>query len=76
MRMWKPLFILFVLLLASPAGAQTAEDVRGLLTAGDYDSAHSVGVELGTAQGYALATEGLPAKLLLGEVDKINKHSK
>ena len=76
MRMWKPLFILFVLLLASPAGAQTAEDVRGLLTAGDYDSAHSVGVELGTAKGYALATEGLNAKILLGEVDKLNKHSK
>ena len=74
--MWKPLFILFAFLLASPAWGNSAAEVRGLIAAGDYETARELAQTLETAEGYALAAESLSAQILLGEVEKLNKKSK
>ena len=74
--MWKPLLILFSFLLAAPAWANSAAEVRGLIAAGDYETARVTAESLETAEGYALAAESLSAQILLGEVDKLNKQSK
>lgn len=74
--MLRPLLIIFALLFAAPAWAQTAKDARELITLGDYDTARQIAESLGTAEGYALAAESLCAKILLGEAEKLNKTSK
>ena len=74
--MLRPLFIIFALLFAAPAWAQTAKDARELITLGDYDTARQIAESLGTAEGYALAAESLCAQILLGEAEKLNKTSK
>jgi hypothetical protein len=74
--MWKVLFITLTLLLATPAWANSASEARALITSGDYESARIVAQTLETAEGYALAAESLSAQILLGEVRKLNKHSK
>lgn len=74
--MWKVLFITTALLLATPAWANSVSEARSLITSGDYESARIVAQTLETAEGYALAAESLSAQILLGEVRKLNKHSK
>ena len=74
--MWKPLLILMSLLLASPAWANSEAELRALMAAGDYETARVTAENLQTAEGYALAAESLSAQILLGEVSKLNKHSK
>lgn len=74
--MWKPALILFSLLLSAPAWGNSPQDVRGLIASGDYETAQSLAEGLNTAEGYALAAETLSARILLGEVTKLNKKSK
>ena len=74
--MWKPVLILFTLLLAAPAWGSSAQEVRELIASGDYETAQSLAETLETAEGYALAAESLSARILLGEVRKLNKKSK
>ena len=74
--MWKSFFILFALLLAAPVWANSAQEVRGLIDSGDYESARQMAEALETAEGYALAAESLSAQILLGELNKLNKKSK
>ena len=74
--MWKALLITLTLLLAAPAWANSAAKVRGLIASGDYETARVTAETLQTAEGYALAAESLSAQILLGEVTKLNKHSK
>lgn len=74
--MGKSLFILLALLFAAPVWANSAAEVRGLIAAGDYETARVTAENLQTAEGYALAAESLSAQILLGEVSKLNKHSK
>ena len=78
--MWKPLLINFAVffasLLASPAWANSAADIRALMASGEYETARLTAENLQTAEGYALAAESLSAQILLGEVSKLNKHSK
>jgi len=74
--MWKTLFILIAVLLATPAWGSSAAEVRGLIASGDYETARTLAENLETAEGYALAAESLSAQILLGEVEKLNKRSK
>lgn len=74
--MWKPLLILTALAFAAPAWGNSAAEVRGLITSGDYETARTLAETLETAEGYALAAESLSAQILLGEVSKLNKKSK
>lgn len=74
--MWKPFLILLTLLFAAPAWGNSAQEVRGLIAAGDYETARVTAESLDTAEGYALAAESLSAQILLGEVSKLNKQSK
>jgi len=74
--MLKALFITSALLFASPAWANSAKDARELITLGDYETARAIAETLETAEGYALAAESLNTQIFLGEVDKLNKHSK
>ncbi|WP_026942708.1 hypothetical protein [Hellea balneolensis] len=73
--MWKA-FLIAALLFASPAWGNSADEVRDLITAGDYETARQIAQNLDTAEGYALAAESLSAQILLGEVSKLNKKSK
>jgi len=74
--MWKSLLIPLALLLAAPAWANSAQEVRGLIASGDYETARTLAEKLKTAEGYALAAESLSAQILLGEIKKLNRHSK
>lgn len=74
--MWKPALILIPLLLAAPAWGNSAQEVRGLIASGNYETAQNLAETLETAEGYALAAESLSARILLGQVNKINKRSK
>lgn len=74
--MWKPILIFIALFLAAPAWANSASEVRSLITSGDYETARTLAENLETAEGYALAAESLSAQILLGEVTKLNKKSK
>ncbi|MEP3889279.1 MAG: hypothetical protein ABJN69_02360 [Hellea sp.] len=74
--MWKPLLILFTLLLAAPTWGNSPQEIRGLIASGDYEIAQSLAETLETAEGYALAAESLSARILLGEIKKLNKRSK
>ena len=74
--MWKSVLIALALLLSAPAWGNSAQEVRGLIAAGDYETAQSLAETLETAEGYALAAESLSARILLGEVRKLNKKSK
>jgi len=74
--MWKSIPIALALCLAAPAWGNSAAEVRGLIASGDYASARMTAENLQTAEGYALAAESLSAQILLGEVSKLNKHSK
>jgi len=74
--MWKSLLIPLALLLAAPAWANSASEVRGLIASGDYETARTLAEKLKTAEGYALAAESLSAQILLGEIKKLNRHSK
>jgi len=76
LSMWKTVFIFFALLFAAPAWGNSAQEVRGLIAAGEYDAARITAENLQTAEGYALAAESLSAQILLGEVNKLNKKSK
>ena len=74
--MWKFVLIAVALLLSAPAWGNSAQEVRGLIASGDYETAQSLAEALETAEGYALAAESLSARILLGEVNKLNKKSK
>jgi len=74
--MGKSFFIVLALLFAAPAWGNSAAEVRGLIAAGDYETARVTAETLQTAEGYALAAESLSAQILLGEVSKLNKRSK
>jgi len=74
--MWKSFPIVLALLLAAPAWGNSAAEVRGLIASGDYQAARITAENLQTAEGYALAAESLSAQILLGEISKLNKHSK
>jgi len=74
--MWKPLLIVFSLLLAVPAWANSPDEARALIVSGDYVAARQMAESLETAEGYALAAESLSAQILLGEVDKLNRRAK
>lgn len=74
--MWKFVLIALALLLSAPAWGNSAQEVRGLIASGDYETAQSLAETLETAEGYALAAESLSARILLGEVRKLNKRSK
>lgn len=74
--MWKAFLITFALFFAASAQANTAKDARELIALGDYETARAIAQNLQTAEGYALAAESLSAQILLGEVSKLNKHSK
>lgn len=74
--MWKTLLLTAALLFAAPAWGNSAQEVRGLIASGDYETARMTAESLDTAEGYALAAESLSAQILLGEVSKLNKQSK
>ena len=75
--MWFRVVIIFmVCFLAVPAWANSAEEARALILAGDYEAARVIAENLNTAEGYALAAESLSAQILLGEIGKLNKRSK
>ena len=74
--MWFRAVFLSFFLLCAPAWANSAEEVRALIRAGKYNNAYSIASELNTAEGFALAAESISAQILLGEVTKLNKHSK
>lgn len=76
MSMWKAFLIVALMFTAAPAWANSAAEVRGLITSGEYETARVTAENLATAEGYALAAESLSAQILLGEVDKLNKRSK
>lgn len=74
--MWFRALFLSLFLLCAPAWANSAEEVRALMTAGDYENAYNIASELNTAEGIALAAESISAQILLGEVKRLNKQSK
>ena len=74
--MWFRAVFLSLFLLCAPAWANSAEDVRALITAGEYENAYSIASELNTAEGFAMAAESISAQILLGEVTRLNKQSK
>lgn len=74
--MWFRAVFLSFFLLCAPAWANSAEEVRALIRAGKYNNAYSIASELNTAEGFALAAESISAQILLGELTKLNKHSK
>lgn len=74
--MWKMFCIAAALLFAAPAWGSSAAEVRGLIASGEYEAARQLAETLASAEGYALAAESLSAQILLGEVRKLNKHSK
>jgi len=75
--MWSRIVVIIAItLLAAPAWAGTPEQIRQRIIAGDYQQARAEAEALGTAEGYVLAAESLSAQIFLGEIDKLNKHSK
>ena len=74
--MWKAFIIAALMFTAVPAWANSPQEVRGLIAAGEYETARVTAESLDTAEGYALAAESLSAQILLGEVEKLNKRSK
>ncbi len=58
------------------AFANTPDQARRHITTGDYVQAETTAQALGTAEGFALAAEALSARILLGEIGKLNKNSK
>lgn len=74
--MLKALLTTSFLFLSGSAWANSAQDIRALIDSGNYTQAYEDGQSLNTAEGFALAAESLSARILLGEVDKLNKHSK
>ena len=74
--MLKSVLIVFALLFAAPAWAQTASDLRDLLTAGDFDEARMMGEALGTAEGLRSGGGGSGLANILGEVGKLHSNSK
>jgi len=72
------LLAVFILNLAAPLMAYAApiDDVRALIASGEYEQARVLAAQIETSDGYALAAESLAAQILLGEVKKLNKHSK
>lgn len=51
-------------------------EITAMIMRGDYETAITQAEALQSAQGYALAAEGLNAQILLGEVDDINDEAK
>lgn len=49
---------------------------QNLMMQGQYQQAHDLAEGLGTAEGYALASEALTRGVILGEFDKLKKTSK
>lgn len=74
--MFKYICVILSVMLCVPAWANSAEDVRALISSGDYVQARTEAQNLNSAQGYALAAESLASQILLGEVDKLNLRSK
>ena len=74
--MWKAFIIAGLMFTATPTWANSPQEVRGLIAAGEYETARVTAESLDTAEGYALAAESLSAQILLGEVEKLNKRSK
>lgn len=73
--MLKSVLVILIWIFSSSAWANSA-DIRELINSGEYIEAQVLGVNLQTAEGYALAAESLAAQILLGEVDKLNRRSK
>ena len=73
--MFKALLASLIFIISSSAWANSAQDIRALIDSGNYNQAYEEGQSLNTAEGYVLASESLSAQILLGEVNKLNKHS-
>ncbi|MEP1231697.1 MAG: hypothetical protein ABJG88_13575 [Litorimonas sp.] len=71
-------FVAFCLCVAAPLAIWAApiDDIQALVDAGQYEQARHLATQMDTAEGYILAAESLSAQIMLGEVDKLNKHSK
>ena len=78
LRRYITTFTLTCMAAAMPmlAAASSVDEVRALITAGDYQQARVLAADIETAEGYLLAAESLCAQIMLGEVGKLNKHSK
>ena len=74
--MLKHLCVMLSFMICMPAWANSAQNIRALIDAGDYSQAQAEAENLNSAQGYALAAESLSTQILLGEVDKLNRRSK
>jgi len=74
--MFKYICVILSVMLSLPAWANSAQDVRALISSGDYVQARTEAQNLKSAEGYALAAESLASQILLGEVDKLNLRSK
>jgi hypothetical protein len=69
------LFIYFIALIPF-AEASSLSEVKELFFIGRFDEAQTEAIKMNTAEGYAIASESLLAQILLGEVGKLNTHSK
>ena len=58
------------------AQASSLSEVKELFIMGRFDEAQTAAIKMNTAEGYAIASESLLAQILLGEVGKLNTHSK
>lgn len=74
--MLRALLTTLLLVLCSPAWANSAQEIRALINTGSYSEAQIQAETLNTAEGYALAAESLSAQIFLGETDKLNRHAK
>ena len=71
------LFVLVNLLAyGGHAGATGFDSAQDLFTAGDYEAAQTLANDLGTAEGYYLASKAITAQILLGYFDKPNEPAK
>ena len=71
--------IFAAMLLISPplafsqtTGPEALASVQHYFDTGDYEKARALGAEIGTSEGYLLASEALTAKIILGHFDKPN----
>lgn len=65
--------LIFSLMWASSAFANSVSDARALFISGEYDAAIEMATESGTPEGLVLAAETLSAKVMLSYVDDPNE---
>ncbi len=68
--------VLAALTLGGPTFAVGPEDVRASIANGSFDSAYTQAEQLGTADGFALASEILLSEIMMGQAEKNKKQAK